>query len=153
MDYPTDPWALYQDSVAFYETYDTCYNEGGEYLVCLKIQNKNGCEDSVCHLITVWDPLIITPPNIFTPDGDGVNDEYTFEYLAQGVNTFTCTIVDRWGTTKATINDITDTWDGTDRTGSKCQDGVYFFIYSGTAENGDPFEGQGTIQVISSRSK
>ena len=151
IDHPTDPWHLYQDSVAFYTAYDTCYNVGGEYDVCLKIQNKNGCEDSVCHTITVWDPLSLTPPNIFTPDGDGVNDEFTFEYLSKGVKTFECTIVDRWGRTKATLIDFTDSWDGTNLAGNKCQDGVYFYTYSGTAENGDLFQGQGSIQIISSR--
>lgn len=150
LDYPNDPWQLYQDD-DFYLTFDTCYAVGGEYDVCLKIQNKNGCQDSVCHVVTVWDPLEITPPNIFTPNGDGVNDVYTFEYLAKGVRTFNCVIVNRWGVTMAEINDIVDGWDGTDRNGSTCQDGVYFFIYSGEAENGETFEGQGTIQIIGTK--
>ncbi|MBN4072519.1 PKD domain-containing protein [Crocinitomix catalasitica] len=150
MDYPKDPYVLYQDD-DFWLTFDTCYTEGGQYNVCLKIQNKNGCEDSICHLITVWDPLVISPPNIFTPNGDGVNDEYTFEFLSEGVRTFNCVIVNRWGVTMAEINDIADGWDGTDKSGSSCRDGVYFFVYSGTAENGEPFEGQGTIQIVSAK--
>ena len=150
LDYPNDPWQLYQDD-DFFLTFDTCYSEGGQYNVCLKIQNKNGCEDSICHLVTVWDPLVITPPNIFTPDGDGVNDVYTFDHLAQGVRTFNCVIVNRWGVTMAEINDIAEGWDGTDRNGSICRDGVYFFIYSGEAENGELFEGQGTVQVIGTK--
>ena len=150
IDYPNDPWTLYQDG-EFFNTFDTCYNVGGEYDVCLKVQNKNGCEDSTCTKITVWDPLIIKPPNIFTPNGDGVNDIYTFEYLSQGVRTFNCIIVNRWGVTLAEINDINEGWDGTDKNGSICKDGVYFFKYSGEAENGEEFDGQGTIQIIGTK--
>ncbi|MBN4072518.1 choice-of-anchor L domain-containing protein [Crocinitomix catalasitica] len=150
-DYPDDDYFLIQGTEMYYNTYDTCYTEAGEYLVCLKTQNKNGCKDEVCHLITVWPALDITPPNIFTPNNDGINDVFTFEFLAKGVKTFECTIVDRWGVTMAEINDILDGWDGTDKSGSRCQDGVYFYVYSGTAFNDKPFQGQGNIQIISSR--
>ncbi|MBN4071312.1 PKD domain-containing protein [Crocinitomix catalasitica] len=149
-DYPNDPYTLYQND-DFFTVFDTCYDEGGEYLVCLKIQNKNGCEDEVCELITVYDALELTPPNIFTPNGDGVNDVFTFEFLQKGVLTFNCVIVNRWGVKMGEINDIYTGWDGTDRSGSQCRDGVYFYVYSGTAENGDPFEGQGTIQIVASK--
>lgn len=149
IDYPNDPWTLYKDS-DYFETFDTCYTEGGEYEVCLRIQNKNGCEDSTCTKITVFDPLSVVPPNVFTPDGDGVNDIFTFSYLSKGVREFQCTIVDRWGTTKAEITEFEEGWDGTDESGSICKDGVYFYIYNGEAENGELFEGQGTIQIIGS---
>lgn len=150
MDYPTVPKQLFQDD-DFFLTFDTCYTEGGTYDVCLWIQNKNGCEDSVCHTITVFDPLEITPPNVFTPDGDGVNDVFTFEFLSKGVREFQCIIVNRWGVKMAEINDIAEGWDGTDRGGDACRDGTYFYIYSGEAENGELFEGQGNIQIIGSQ--
>jgi len=147
LDYPDDPWQLYQDD-DFFSSFDTCYTEGGLYEVCLKIQNKNGCNDSICHLITVFDPLELTPPNIFTPNGDGVNDVFTFEFLQKGVKTFNCIIVNRWGYTMAIIDDIYKGWDGLDKSGSESRDGVYFYTYTGEAENGEPFKGQGTVQLI-----
>ena len=150
LDYPHDPWTLYQDD-DFFLVFDTCYTEGGEYSVCLKVQNKNGCEDSICHLITVYDPLVLRPPNIFTPDGDGINDVFTFEFLSQGVAELRVVIVNRWGVKMAELDGITMGWDGTDRSGSTCRDGVYFYTYEGTAENGEPFSGQGNIQLIGAK--
>lgn len=150
-DYPNQPWVLYEGTEGFYEVYDTCYDTGGEYDVCLKIQNKNGCEDSICKTITVYNPLEITPPNIFTPDGDGINDEFTFEFLAKGVSEIQIIIVNRWGVKMAELNGLVQGWDGTDRNGSTCRDGVYFYTYEGTAENGDPFAGQGTIQLVGAK--
>ncbi|MCG8576988.1 MAG: gliding motility-associated C-terminal domain-containing protein, partial [Flavobacteriales bacterium] len=130
--------------------YDTCYEEGGTYEICLKIQNKNGCEHESCQTITVFNPLKVVPPNIFTPDGDGINDVFTFDFLSEGIQTFNCIIVNRWGVQMAEIDNVAAGWDGTDRNGSICRDGTYFYIYQGTSEAGDPFEGQGTVQIIGS---
>ncbi len=147
LDTPNNPWTLTHD---FYQTFDTCYTEGGLYEVCLIAQNKNGCVDTTCKTITVFTPLTIEPLNVFTPDGDGVNDEFTFSYFAKGVKEFHCVIVNRWGQKLAEINDISAGWNGTDKSGSKCRDGVYFYTYDGTAQNGETFSGQGTIQILGS---
>lgn len=150
LDFPNEPWVLYEDEEVE-AVFDTCYAVGGEYDVCIKVQNKNGCQDSVCHTITVFDPLVVTPPNIFTPDGDGINDVFSFEFLSKGINDINIIIVNRWGVKMAEVNGLAAGWDGTDRNGSICRDGVYFYTYSGTAENGDPFSGQGTIQLIGAK--
>jgi len=152
MDYPTVPWQLYKDD-DFFLTFDTCYNEGGQYDVCLKIQNKNGCEDSICHLITVFTPFVITPPNVFTPNGDGINDVFTFEFLLEGATELHVTIVNRWGVKMAEITEVDGVWDGTDRSGSDCKNGVYFYVWEATAENGDLHQGQGNIQLIGKKPK
>lgn len=148
LDNPTATWILSKD---LNEVQDTCYEEGGEYEICLVAQNKNGCVDTTCKIITVFDPLEFENVNIFSPDGDGINDVFTFTHLAKGVKTFHCVIVNRWGVTMAELNDIAEGWDGTDRNGSTCTNGVYFYTYDGEAENGTPFSGQGTIQIIGSK--
>lgn len=148
-DYPNTPWVLYNDSVGFFQLYDTCYDKGGVYEVCLRIQNKNGCRDSVCKEITVYDPLTFVPVNVFTPDGDGVNDVFSFELKSVSVAEFRATVFNRWGNTVFDFTSITDGWNGETASGRKCRDGVYFYIYEGVAENGEPFSGQGTVQLIS----
>jgi gliding motility-associated-like protein len=145
---PSQGWILSND---FFETFDTCYTDGGEYEICLVAINKNDCSDTLCQTITVYDPLAFTPINIFTPNGDGDNDIFTFEFRADAVSQFTCTIVDRWGLTVNVINDITEGWDGTDKNGSKVTDGVYFYVYEGVADNGTEFSGQGTVTVVGSK--
>lgn len=145
MDNGNASWILSKD---YFETFDTCYADGGTYEVCLMVQNKNGCVDTTCKTITVFTPLDFTPINIFTPDGDGINDVFTFTHVAKGVKTFHCTVVNRWGVTMAEIDDINSGWDGTDRNGSVVTDGVYFYVYEGEAENGNPFSGQGTIHLV-----
>ena len=138
-------WVISHD---WYETFDTTYLDGGVYTVCLVAINKNGCTDTACKEIIVYDPLQFSVVNIFTPNADGANDEFTFVYRADAVSEFSCIVVNRWGTTIREFTNITDTWNGTDANGSECRDGVYFYKYNGTADNGDTFEGQGTVNLV-----
>jgi gliding motility-associated-like protein len=143
--YNGELWQINHDYSAIL---DTSYTEKGTYTVCLVAQNKNGCTDTACTDLILCDPLIFKPVNVFTPDGDGINDIFTFQYLAQAVKDFHAVILDRWGVKMAEINSITEGWNGTDKGGSTVPDGVYFYYYEGNAEDGAPFSGQGNVQVL-----
>ena len=142
------PWELSED---VFETFDTSYSVGGVYPVCLVALNKNGCSDTLCKDLIIYDPLAFTPVNVFTPDGDDINDGFSFVFYARAVSEFNCVIVNRWGHKVFEMSDIADVWDGKDRNGDLCTDGVYFYTYNGTADNGSTFAGQGTVQIINSK--
>jgi len=139
------PWIISHD---INETFDTTYTIAGTYTICVTALNKNGCTDTLCQEIIVYDPVFLTPPNIFTPDGDGVNDVFTFEFRSQGIETFDCIVVNRWGVTVSEFNNVNATWDGTDRNGDPCTDGVYFYVYQGVGFNGVEVMGQGTVTIV-----
>lgn len=145
---PSSGWILSTD---VNETFDSTYLIGGTYEVCLVAINKNGCTDTLCKPLIIYDPLAFKPVNVFTPDGDGINDEFTFANHADAVSEFSCIIVNRWGVPIFEMTSILDKWDGKDRNGDLVTDGVYFYTYSGNADNGLTFEGQGTIQVINTK--
>lgn len=132
----------------FYEKYDTSYYSAGTYEVCLRVQNQNGCYDSLCKNIVVYDPFDFKPVNIFTPNGDGINDLFTFANHAKSINTFTCLIFNRWGVKVGELNAINEAWDGTLKNGNLAPEGVYFYKYAGRTFSGDDFEGQGNIQLV-----
>lgn len=147
-DHDNIAWVLTHDVA---QEYDTTYGErGGSYdiEVCLKVTNKNGCEDMACKIINVFDPIAISNVNIFTPNGDGKNDTFTFIERASSISEFYCVIVDRWGVQVGEINNIADGWDGTDKSGSACNDGVYFYTYTAKTDNGTTLTGQGTVQIL-----
>ena len=138
-------WVFTDD---YFRIFDTTYTVGGVYNVCLVALNNKGCADTLCKPITVYDPLQFESVNVFTPDGDGINEEFTFVYRSDAVAEFNCVVVNRWGVVVTELDDITQGWDGKDKSGTECTAGVYFYSYTGKADNGDDFSGQGVIHLI-----
>jgi gliding motility-associated-like protein len=66
-------------------------------------------------------------PNIFTPNGDGVNDFFQpFPY--QNIAKIDMTIYHRWGNVVFTTEDPDINWDGTDKLSHQpCAEGVYYY--------------------------
>jgi gliding motility-associated-like protein len=91
-------------------------------------------------------------PNIFTPNGSGVNDLYHPLLPIKFVDSIDIVIVNRWGTTVFETSDPLINWDGTDqKTGDPCSAGVYFYtivVYEIKLAGLVPRAFQGNIQLI-----
>lgn len=74
-------------------------------------------------LINTDDELVI--PNVFTPNQDGVNDEYFVK--GKNITEFEMVIVNRWGNVVFESNDIQKAWDGKSN-GTPCEEGTYFYM-------------------------
>jgi gliding motility-associated-like protein len=120
------------------------YAAVGEYTVSLKAENSQGCYTVDSLTVIIKEDFVFIVPNIFTPNGDGNNDE--FKILLQGVQTIHLEIYNRWGRKVYETNDINATWDG-----GKQKDGVYFWIATGTTTQGDTFEERGNVTLSGSR--
>lgn len=67
-------------------------------------------------------------PNVFTPNGDGVND-FFIPFPYRYVKDIEIKIYDRWGVLLFQTTDPNIQWDGRDVTSKKlCTDGVYYYI-------------------------
>jgi gliding motility-associated-like protein len=155
-------WNLDTVNVSDYIVHDYEYAPDSSYIakgqsyeveVCLIAFNKNGCQDEKCKTLTIFEPIAFDGVNIFSPDGDGINDDFTFEFKSASISELECVIVNRWGIKVGEITEPNGSWDGTDMNGSPCRDGVYFYVYSATADNGVSLEGQGSLQIINSKKK
>ena len=83
------------------------------------------------------DSILITVPNIFSPNADGINDTwqlivYNFNYT---VNNYECLIYDRWGIKVFETNNINTAWDGKTTSGMSGSAGTYYYIIKLTATN------------------
>ncbi|TNE30724.1 MAG: T9SS type B sorting domain-containing protein [Bacteroidetes bacterium] len=90
-------------------------------------------------------------PNVFTPDGDGLND---FFKLRPGVNgssltQFTIKVYDRWGQLLFESSDIDFAWDGK-YNGRGLTEGVYFWVISSSSYCGSGVEQNGTVHILKS---
>lgn len=100
------------------------YGGAGTYTVTLIVTNSNGCVDTITSVIVVPEGILI--PNVFTPDGDGINDEF---YIPNsGMEEYRIQIYNRWGTLvfEAAADEIR--WDGHNTSGVLCSDGTYYFV-------------------------
>lgn len=91
-------------------------NEGGPVPGCLP--------DSTEILVTVSVSLLLVP-NVFTPNGDGTNDE--FRVLHRSLKEFHCEIYNRWGKLVYQWDDPNRGWDGTIN-GRPAAEGAYFYV-------------------------
>lgn len=82
--------------------------------------------DSV--MITVDDCLPILP-TVFTPNGDGINDEFVITNVPLGSSV---TIYDRWGIEIANYKLGDVSWNGKSSEGNNCVEGIYFYTVSST---------------------
>jgi gliding motility-associated-like protein len=123
------------------------YNAAGTYTVTLIAFGANGCNDTTIASILVVDIASLTMPNIFTPNGDGINDVYA--PIAHGMKTLSCVIYDRWGIKIVTLDNMnTAYWDGHTTSGIECTDGTYFYIVTATDINNKAYNLKGFLQLI-----
>jgi len=114
-------------------------------------QNGNGCD--YVHTVNVQlescviDPSVIFIPNVFTPNGDMVND--TFEIIIQNGKVARGWIFNRWGNVICTFSPTQLKWDGKDElTGIPVLDGVYtYLVYFNPADTVNELY-QGFVTVV-----
>lgn len=73
-------------------------------------------------------PLEINIPNVFTPNGDGVNDLFRAEYNILSFDQITLHIYNRAGQLVFFADRPGQGWDGRTPVGAKCPGGTYFYI-------------------------
>lgn len=69
--------------------------------------------------------VFIEMPNVFTPNGDGVNDTY-HPLTIQGVNDYRLYILNQWGEIVFETSDANQGWDG-QFNNNNCSSGTYFW--------------------------
>ena len=99
------------------------YQNMGTYSVTLIVTSTNGCTSKVVKPVIVEYVII---PNIFTPNGDNINDEFFIQ--VGNITNFTCKIYDRWGLLIYELNENNKNWNGKSRDGSNASDGSYFYL-------------------------
>ena len=101
------------------------FEEPGAYRMVMIASNSHGCAiDSVEFAISV-SVSMIEVPNVFTPNGDGTNDEFRVVY--RSIKEFHCWIYNRWGRLVYKWDDPAKGWDGTIN-GRPAAQGAYYYV-------------------------
>lgn len=117
------------------------FEQGGTYTVYLiAYNNLPHCADTASYTFYIEGDISISIPNVFTPNGDGINDAFALAITgANEIEQLSVSIFNRWGqqlaqrtfgaevfTSSQVITDLT-IWDGHTNAGDKAPEGTYFY--------------------------
>ena len=106
--------------------------DSGAVLICLQAFNSRGCWDTACKEVKAKTHVKI--PNVFTPNGDGINDAFDIDIV--GYSKYELIIYNRWGTPvfkgdRDGVGNDGINWNGKENnSGAQCSDGTYLFIFN-----------------------
>ncbi len=121
------------------------YTTNGTYTVTL-IASNGLCIDTAYAVITVDIPTTIIIPNIFSPNGDGLNDEFII--TCTGMKTLNCDIFNRWGQLVYTLTGPNQNWDGKLNNGNQATEGTYYYMLNAVGIDGKTYTYQGPLTLV-----
>jgi len=123
------------------------YQNEGRYIVSLKVKSMHGCIDSTQSEIIIQPELSFYVPNVFTPNGDGINDY--FQAYGTNMDDFSMYIFNRWGDLIFESTDINTPWDGKPKDSDKIvPQGVYIYKISFKDLQGRDFMHIGHVTLV-----
>ncbi|MBL7934112.1 MAG: gliding motility-associated C-terminal domain-containing protein, partial [Bacteroidia bacterium] len=107
--------------------------------------NDFGCKasDDICLEIT--DEFGVYIPNSFTPNNDGLNDEFII--FGTGITNTSMQIFNRWGQLLFSSEDYTQGWNGLYK-GQLCEGGTYTYVFKYTGLNRKKYIKKGGVTLI-----
>lgn len=140
-------WKINNEVVSENDNLEYEFNTNGRYTIVLKAY----LSDTNCNAIYSEDIFIegncFKIPNIFTPNGDGVGDEFKIKYDGEIVN-FNLVILNRVGEIIWNSKDINIGWDGKINGNDDASEGIYYYIIKGEDKTGSKLEQRGVLQLI-----
>jgi gliding motility-associated-like protein len=146
--------------VAFDDSPVYTYDYSGTYMVKLvskKITGSTVCVDTVyLPSYIIADTSFVAVPNVFTPNGDGTNDEFVVKFWS--MQSIEIDIFNRWGKkvhhwdsgdVRGFENTWTETvWDGRLMGGRYASPGVYFYNVVGMGRDGERRRAHGFFHLF-----
>ncbi|MFZ5553706.1 MAG: T9SS type B sorting domain-containing protein [Bacteroidota bacterium] len=118
------------------------------YTVCLEATSVNGCVDSVCQVIPIYDEFLVYVPNAFTPDNDGINDVLQPIISGHDALKYEFFVFDRWGELIFYSQNSSVPWDGTYKGMMSKQDVYVWKLKARKLSNGDSVEYYGHVSLL-----
>lgn len=122
------------------------FTSAGTYDIVLRVTDKTtGCISYVNKRFVLEVISNLNSPNIFTPNGDGINDN--FRIYERNLRNFKILIFNRWGQIVYTSYDPNFEWDGT-HDGQDCTPGAYVYHIVAIGENNVSFKRTDIVNLV-----
>lgn len=118
------------------------FQDPGSYSVTLEV-SALGCSTMSSAVIIVTVPAVgtvssISLPNVFSPNGDRVNDLLVMN--AVNITSVEAQIFNRWGQKVNDLKRVGESWDGRSMTGELVPDGTYFYTLTAQGRDGKTYD-------------
>ncbi|MCL1867907.1 MAG: gliding motility-associated C-terminal domain-containing protein [Paludibacter sp.] len=140
-------WTVFKENIFFFTRtaadFRYTFNDYGQYKIVLVSSNQQcSYTDSVNVKIN---ESALEVPNVFTPNGDGINDEFRVAY--RSLRSFQMAVYNRWGNKIFETNDPQRGWNG--KIGQRdAAAGPYFYYIKATGTDGRKYVLKGDINLI-----
>jgi len=113
------------------------------------VTHENGCTDTAYALIDILPIATLFMPNAFTPNNDGLNDDFIGAGFKDGLRNYTMQVWNRWGDQIFETNDPNQGWNGqVNNSGRNCPGGVYVYTVSYIGPRGENKNLKGHVTLI-----
>jgi len=141
----TYQWDLGDNTTSIMQDPSHTYTSIGTFTAYLLVTDINGCIDETSTDITTTGVSVFVIPNIFTPNGDGVNDELKVIY--ENIESFSGFIANRWGEILYDWKSIDTGWNGRTKGGVSVPEGTYFYVITATGSDQVEYNIQGSFHL------
>ncbi|MCS7188961.1 MAG: gliding motility-associated C-terminal domain-containing protein, partial [Bacteroidia bacterium] len=140
-------WMWYVNGIGFSgsSTLSYVFLKDTLHLVILISRNETGCQDTFMRYVYVRPFRGIFIPTAFTPNGDGINDEFLI--VSPPLEWSELRIYSRWGLLIREMKGALK-WDGKDAQGMYVPEDVYTFVFRARLFSGQVIERVGTVSVL-----
>ena len=125
--------------------FDYEFNSNGKYVVEL-VARTGDCESRYSRTIDVVSSDFRIP-NVFTPNGDGISDEFTIYYDGTLLD-YDLSIYTKSGQLVFHSQQIENSWNGKINGNNEASEGVYFYVITATSDKNEKLNHKGTVQLI-----
>lgn len=130
-------WSIYHSTELIVTRNDKdiryTFSEPGSYRVVCAVNNATCASDSMEVTVAVAESYLAVP-NVFTPNGDGKNDEFRVAY--RSLRDFHIWVYNRWGKLVYESTDPAKGWDG-NINGRPAAEGAYFYVVRAMGTDAD----------------
>lgn len=141
-------WQIVKDNSLLFTRNDQdlrfTFTEAGTYRVKLTVSNSDNCMDSTSVNIKIVESKIEVP-RVFTPNGDGINEEFRVAY--KSIVEFRCWVYNRWQQKIYFWTDPQKGWDGKIN-GRPASEGAYFYVIEAVGSDGEKYNLKGNINLL-----
>jgi gliding motility-associated-like protein len=128
------------------DTVTHIYTSSGNYNAMLIVSNAN-CSDTLIQLITVIGESSLVIPNVFSPNGDEIND--FFRPISFGMKTLEGKIFNRYGNLIYEWKGTGGGWDGYNYPiGVEATEGTYYYVIEAEGIDGKIYSEHGILTLI-----